>query len=303
MRSSLKWKKGSPIPTPTKQATLDTFLAGPTMPRKANQSKSKAPNVGYIHDDRFDSIETVSPELSTSEESKREGKSGTKSSSRTEISELELSPTRRSPRLHVQRNNIVPKYSLPLVQSPPLPTRCSELLQTHPPPPTPLFNQPLAIDAHQGRSSSEPTPSYHTALTSSPVGASLELSDSTNSTMDTGVDKSLKETDTVFTQKEIPSSVPWENTPVDGYGDTWPSTCSDSSPKKSSQANPVHLSQPHRNNSFRIPNSVPSCVSIDDTQDESQAHHGTLNSSQQSPRKHVSHSLQGTVFRTPESRN
>ena len=271
--------KDSPsTPTPTKQRRLDDLFAGSTMPRKTTNTKIKSQvdkNTGHnraarLHRDGNPDISSIK------RESKPEDK-GIKRSSpnrRRNKQELELSPTRHSPRIQAQKSRLIPKYSLPLIVSPPLPVpRESRPITTLPPLSRPMFNPSLSISTRenqysQNRSTAEPTPSYHTAF-SSPINTSQ---DSAESVMDTREDSNAAENERLVNRKEIPSSIPWENTPSDGIGDAWPPSQSDSSPTKGSYSKSSQRSQPRYEDGFRVPDPPSSRMSLDSTQDESQAY-------------------------------
>jgi hypothetical protein len=100
--------------------------------------------------------------------------------------------------------------------------------------------------------------------------------------------------------REIPSSLPWENTPSDGYGDAWPP--SQDSPKSSQHKTPTHNTQPRYNDGFRVPDPPSSRNGLDDTQDESQASQlrsplSRVTSLQHSPPKPTSQHRQITTLR------
>lgn len=170
--------------------------------------------------------------------------------------ELEISTTRRSPRL-TQRSKLTPKYSLPLIQSPPLPVRDSRPLPTQTPPILPSLSPALPITSRQsqhqpGRSPSEPTASYYTAL-SSPIDSSPALPSPLKSPVAKNDQPKVTEIENTVVIKEIPSSLPWERSPSDGIGDAWPSSQSDSSPHRSSQRSPLQRSRPLYEDGFRVP--------------------------------------------------
>jgi hypothetical protein len=297
VRGPLKWKNSPPTPTPTKQRRLDDLFAGSTMPRKTTKTKIKSQvdnNTGLNRRHNF--IETVTP----ISESKPEDKGIKSSSSKRSLNrpELELSPCRRSPRIQAQKSRLIPKYPLPLIESPPLPVRPESRPIAALPPPSPIFTPSLSINTRenrysQNRSTTEPTPSYHTAF-SSPINTSQN---STESVMDTREDSNASENERLITHKEIPCSIPWENTPSDGIGDAWPSSQSDSSPTKKSYSKSSQHSQPRYDDGFRVPDPPSSRISLDSTQDESQP-----SLCQSFPNAHLP-PCQNNAFRTPDRLN
>lgn len=305
MQRPPKWKTDPSTPTATKQSKLDNLFAGSTMARKSSKAKNNVQSMEDAHNNANDSIETMTPVSSLSKMENTSAEKGLKGSAtkrkRTKP-ELELSPTRCSPRLQAKKSRLVPKpkYSLSLIESPPLPV---------PQPSRPLPGLPaqiftsLSIATREdqypvGRSPSEPTPSFHTAL-SSPIHSSNEVSLSAESAMDIHEEDSTTEHKSVNQNKEIPSSLPLENTPSDGIADAWPSSQSDSSPTKISQSKSMQRSQPRYDDGFRIPDPPSSRMSLDDTQDESQA----SPSFQHSPPRRTSQTRQLNPFHTSDGLN
>ena len=281
------------------------------MPRKGSKvnikdkPKQKTPTT-VAHD----SIETETPLSSPKKENRKDGDSEENISRPEEPSkpELELSASRRSPRLSAQRSKLIPKYSLPLIQSPPLPIRHSRPLLAQPPPILPSLSPALPITSRQsqhqpGRSPSEATASYYTAF-SSPIHSSPAEPSSARSAMDTKDQPDVTETENTVTIKEIPSSLPWERSPSDGIGDAWPSSQSDSSPIRLSQRSPFQHSQPRYEDGFRVPDppsSKMSQMNLGETQSqESQPHarsQTSLGSTQSEESQTPSHASQNSQRR------
>lgn len=302
MRVPPKWKNSPSTPTATKQKRLDDLFAGSTMPRKTIKTKIKSQVDNTAGDNKqHDSIETATSISSLISKDTGPENKGIKSSSpsrRRNKTELELSPTRRSPRIQAQKSKLIPRYSLPLIESPPLPIRHDSKPIVIPPHPSPIFNLSLSINKcgnqdSKSRSTTEPTSSYHTAF-SSILNTSQ---DPAESVMDTREDSNASENERLSVHKEIPSSIPWENTPSDEIGDAWPSSQSDSSPTRRSYSKPSQQSQPRYEDGFRVPDPPSSRMSLDSTQDESQA------SLRQSPPKARSQPCQSNVFRPPDRIN
>jgi hypothetical protein len=274
-----KWKDGPSTPTPTKQSTLDDLFGCPTMSRKSTKAKIEVQSTQDGHLNGHDSVETGTPSTRpTAKKNKLEEKGVMSSSTKKNHSkpELELSPTRRSPRILAQKSKLIPKspkYSMPLVESPPLPIRSDTRPFPSLSPAPPILTPSLSIAKREGhhpasRSPSEFTQSYHTALLS-PIRSSRESFPSEESVMDAREEENTTENKSSDTHKEIPSSLPWENSPSDGIGDAWPSSQSSSFSPKASQSRSIQRSQPRYDNGFRVPDPPSSRVSLDDTQDES----------------------------------
>ena len=232
---------------------------GSSMPRKRSKVNIKdKPKLRPSSSHEYDSIETETPVSSApKKENRNDGENGGKISEPPPQTELELSPTRRSPRLCAQRSRLIPKYSLPLVQSPPLPVRDSRPLPSQPPPILPTLRPALPITSRQSQpkpdlSPSERTASYYTAL-SSPINSTPALPSSAKSPVATNRQPDVTETVHAVVIKEIPSSLPWERSPSDGIGDAWPSSQSESSPLRSSQRSSFQRSQPRFEDGFRVP--------------------------------------------------
>ena len=297
MRVPPKWKNSPSTPTATKQKRLDDLFAGSTMPRRTIKTKIKS----QVDNKQHDSIDTATSISSPINKESRTEDKGIKSSSpsrRRNKTELELSPTRRSPRIQAQKSKLIPRYSLPLIESPRLPVRHDSKPIVTLPHPSPIFNPSLSINKcgnqdSRNRSTTEPTPSYHTAFSSIPSTSQ----DPAESVMDTREDSNAPENERLITHEEIPSSIPWENTPSDAIGDAWPSSQPDSSPTKRSHSKSSQQSQPRYEDGFRVPDPPSSRMSLDSTQDESQA------SLRQSPPKARSHPYENNLFRTSDRIN
>lgn len=267
-----------PPSTPAKQTTLDGFLVGANMPRSSikrnrkGQSADTKVHVGLPGD----SIESQTPVSSPIETSKSKDKKGKLAEKKAKPSkpELDFSTLRRSPRTGIQKSNLIPKTPLPLIRSHPAPISASKPVGAEPPP-FPLSHlSSLPINTHENkdhqasRSPSKAASSYYTAL-SSPMSSQENLS--LPEKFITSGAEAVKLTRPIAPVHEVPSSVPWENTPSDGYGDAWPSSQSDSSPALSLKSKPSL--ERIMGNQSRIAHGLsrpPSKTSLDDTQDESQ---------------------------------
>lgn len=202
------------------------------MPKKTvKKNKGQNTKDNRQTDIENDSIQTPTPVISTpptSSVTERTRKPVDKKSKPSKP-ELELSKTRRSPRPRYQRSNLIPKAPLPLARSP--------VAKSYPRPvesePFSSLSPSLSImtrktpDQQSTRSPSKPASSYYTAL-SSPMSSQDESSGSSKSIVRVDEQKAIKEPAISHPSFEIPSSMPWENTPSEGYGDAWPSSQSES---------------------------------------------------------------------------
>jgi hypothetical protein len=279
------------------------------MPTKSVKRKIKGQSAVNVQNtkDKNESIETVTPPSHEDQEDKIKESSKKRRVNKTE---LVLSPTRRSPRLLTQKSRFTHKPALKLALSPSLPIHNSRPVSTLPqlPPPLPALPPSLPINTRnsqyqQPRSAMETSPSYHTAP-ASPIESTPDLSMPVKSPMTQTKEKIITtENEATSFIREIPSSLPWENTPSDGYGDAWPP--SQDSPKSSQHKTPTHNTQPRYNDGFRVPDPPSSRSGLDDTQDESQASQlrsplSRVGSLQHSPPKPASQHRQTTTLRIPD---
>jgi hypothetical protein len=267
----------SPLNMP-RQTTLDGFLARPAKRDKSTKANIKGPSASQIPVN--DSIETVTPVSTPPVEAKPNRKTrgvDTKLKLVKPQLEVEETPRRFSPRLQIQRSKLIPKPTL-LAVGEPSPARAAG---------TPTFAWPavsppdLSALRSSGtqlmRSPSKPrsTSTYQTAPTS-PVQSSSNSDISQISTIHGVLPLTTEHTHsqnaTHLQTREIPSSLPWENSPTEGYGDSWPSSQSESSPTRKSSTTSSQQSLTRFDNGFRVP-AIPASKrsnSVDDTQDESQ---------------------------------
>jgi hypothetical protein len=280
------------------------------MPTKSVKRKIKGQSAVNVQNtkDKNDSIETVTPSLS--HEDQEDKIKGSSKKRRVNKTELALSPTRRSPRLLTQKSKFTRKPPLKLALSPSLPVRNSRPVSTPPqlPPPLPAL-PPLPINTRNSQqqplTGMETSPSYHTAP-ASPIESTPNLSMPVQSPTTHTKDNITPENEAASFIREVPSSLPWENTPSDGYGDAWPP--SQDSPKSSQHKTPTHSTQPRYNDGFRVPDPPSSRSGLDDTQDESQASQlrsplSRVGSLQHSPPKPTSQHRQTTTLRIPDPIN
>jgi len=299
----------SPMSSSSKQATLDKYFTRPGMAvKKKGNAQIEGQSVECLHDNKGednDSIESLTPLSSPLKDSKEKDKEAEVSGKKRKAdrSELALSSTRQSPRLQAQRSRLKPKSSLSVVLSPPLTRHGAGLIDTaHTTPPQSLSPslQFVARPSHMESSASAPTPSYHTAL-SYPVDASPDPPLSPKASMSRpGVDLTPEKPKS-FDEKEIPSSIPWENTPSDGYGDTWPSSQSDRTSEQSSQAKTaIHDTQPRYDEGFRVPDPPLRTGSTSESQSSRPNSRSSATALlQNSPSKRSPQRTQNILFRSP----
>jgi hypothetical protein len=167
------------------------------------------------------------------------------------MNELELSPTPPSFVIQPGTKGRVRKYSLPIAESPPPPARTMpesplvespSRLTSHPP----LAIAPLLSRHHTQEGSS--TASYYTAL-SSPPNFTQRQSPDKESAMGSNDDDIVGKDEPI---NQVPSSMPWENTPPDGWGDAWPAT-QPTSPNRTSQSRAIQPTGRQFSDGFRVP--------------------------------------------------
>lgn len=255
------------------QTTLDKFLNTHSMPRKPNKAgKGRGQSAWSLGNDR-DPIETVTPPPKVMDKNHRSGEHGENPPGREKDvdnkKQVGSSYPRRSPRLHAQRSKLIPKPTLTLIPSPPLPVHQPKPVFPRPPSPCPVVSSSLPIDTRPSQnqrdpSASAPISSYHTAKSSPPQ------STNTPSSPRRSIMSHVKSSSENGSIKEIPSSLPWENSPSDSYGDVWPSSQSASSPTKSQVKPTSQRSQFKYDDGFRVPDLPTSRTAANDTQNRSQ---------------------------------
>jgi len=252
-----------------------------------------------------DSIETHTPLSSPHSPTKSTEKpKSTETKSKRFKPELEVSTLRRSPRAQIQKSNLIAKAPLQLTRSPPVPPIAFRPYDREHIPLSPALSSSLPIntrenkDQRDSRSPSRAASSYHTAL-SSPRSSP---ENSSHVTKDTKGDRNVKSIEPTSHVYEIPSSIPWENTPSDGNDDAWPFSPSDSSLLKFKP--PIQLSITGSHHEFRVPTQTSSKITLDDTQDESQSNRSAAASNNFRPEsKQVSPTHTDDGFRIPPPPN
>ena len=210
------------------------------------------------------SLSTPKNEVKDSQEQSSRGKSAS-IKKRPPKNQLQLSPTPRSPVIQPGTSGRIPKYSLSVAESPPLHARAvsesSPVIESSSRPNSiPALSIPLPLSQHQPQKGS-PTASYYTAL-SSPCHLGQTQSPHEELVMGDGDDDDVIGKDDI---EEVPSSIPWDNSPLDA----WPAT-QPTSPSRRTESNLSQSSSGQFSDGFRVPHPPLSRITSSNFQNESQ---------------------------------